>query len=74
VRLFPAVLGAVCVYRLLVEPRVLPALRAWCTKEGIATRSTLPNDLQTLATTAPAKAVHGPGHESGFLVLDETHR
>jgi hypothetical protein len=74
VRLFPAVLGAVCVYRLLVEPRVLPALSAWCTKTGIATRSTLPIDLQALAATPPAKAVRGPGHESGFLVLDETHR
>ena len=74
VRLFPAVLGAVCVYRLVVEPRVLPALHAWCARVGIAQRSTLPSVLQTLATTAPAKMTSSPSDNSGFLVLDEPHR
>src|SRR5439155_2878670 len=39
VRLFPAVFGAVCVYRLVVEPQVLPSLVAWCAKQGIETRT-----------------------------------
>ena len=42
VRLFPPVLGAVCVYRLCVEPRVLPTLEAWCSEEAIEIRSSLP--------------------------------
>ncbi|TLZ55125.1 MAG: hypothetical protein E6K15_08470 [Methanobacteriota archaeon] len=49
VRLFPPVLGAVCVYRLWVEPRVLPSLEAWCRKEGIAARSSLPGVLDEVA-------------------------
>jgi hypothetical protein len=74
VRLFPAVLGAVCVYRLLVEPRVLPALHAWCAKVGIVTRSTLPTDLKALATPTSAKAARGPAEDAGFLLVDEPHR
>src|SRR5207249_6944881 len=34
VRLFPAVFGAVCVYRLAIEPQVLPGLDAWCVRAG----------------------------------------
>ena len=45
VRLFPAVFGAVSVYRLVVEPQVLPSLVAWCAKQGIETRTALPNVL-----------------------------
>src|SRR5438552_211095 len=45
VRLFPAVFGAVCVYRLVVEPQVLPSLVAWCANQGIETRTALPNVL-----------------------------
>jgi len=45
VRLFPAVFGAVCVYRLVVEPQVLPSLVAWCAKQGIETRTALPDVL-----------------------------
>ncbi|HKW43245.1 MAG TPA: hypothetical protein VJP06_03570 [Thermoplasmata archaeon] len=51
VRLFPPVLGAVCVYRLIVEPRVLPSLAAWCAKEGIAVRAALPTSLRELAVS-----------------------
>src|SRR5213080_2036150 len=45
VRLFPAVFGAVCVYRLVVEPQVLPSLVAWCANQGIETRTALPDVL-----------------------------
>ncbi len=45
VRLFPAVFGAVCVYRLAIEPQVLPGLDAWCAKAGIETRKALPSVL-----------------------------
>src|SRR5947209_16281329 len=45
VRLFPAVFGAVCVYRLVVEPQVLPSLAAWCARQGIETRKSLPSVL-----------------------------
>jgi hypothetical protein len=45
VRLFPAVFGAVCVYRLVIEPQVLPSMEAWCAKEGIETRKALPTVL-----------------------------
>ena len=34
-RMFPAVLVAVSVYRLVVEPNVLPSLRAWAAAQGI---------------------------------------
>jgi len=42
VRLFPPVFGAVCVYRVFIEPRVLPSLEAWCRAEGIETRESIP--------------------------------
>src|SRR3989449_2469815 len=43
VRLFPAVFGAVCVYRLAIEPQVLPGLDAWRVRAGIETRKALPS-------------------------------
>ncbi len=49
VRLFPPVLGAVCVYRLVVEPRVLPSLEAWAANAGIETRTSLPQVLRDWA-------------------------
>lgn len=55
VRLFPPVLGSVCFYRLVVEPRILPSLEAWCAKEGIAVRSSLPGVLREWAEA------EGPG-------------
>src|SRR2546425_56670 len=45
VRLFPAVFGVVCVYRLVIEPQVLPTLGAWCARSGIETRKSLPSVL-----------------------------
>src|SRR5881296_897915 len=57
VRLFPAVFGAVCVYRLVIEPQVLPTLEAWCSKQGIEIRTALPN---VLTEWAAAKAENPP--------------
>src|SRR3989454_837428 len=45
VRLFPAVFGVVCVYRLVIEPQVLPTLGAWCARSGVETRKSLPSVL-----------------------------
>jgi len=45
VRLFPAVFGAVCVYRLVIEPQVPPTLGAWCARSGIEIRKSLPSVL-----------------------------
>jgi len=53
VRLFPPVLGAVCVYRLWVEPRVLPSPEAWAAKEGIAIRPSLPDVLREIGASPP---------------------
>src|SRR5439155_548650 len=55
VRLFPPVLGAVCVYRLWVEPRMLPSLEAWCSTEAIQVRS--PASL--LGTRCSARSQRG---------------
>ena len=52
VRIFPPVLGAVCVYRLVVEPKVLPGLEAWAAQEGIETRTSLPQVLREWAAKA----------------------
>ncbi len=55
VRLYPAVFGAVCVYRLVIEPQVLPSLEAWCAKERIQIRTELPNVLTEWATAGDGK-------------------
>ena len=60
VRLFPAVFGAVCVYRLVVEPQVLPSLEAWCAKQGIETRTALPTALTEWAAKRAAKPPRSP--------------
>ncbi len=52
-RMFPAVLVAVSVYRLVIEPDVLPSLEAWCAKEGIETVSSLEVVLQGLRPAPP---------------------
>ncbi|HYT18017.1 MAG TPA: hypothetical protein VEO18_07195 [Thermoplasmata archaeon] len=61
VRLFPAVFGAVCVYRLVIEPEVLPTLEAWCAKEGIETRKGLPTVLGEWAMSAGGNGPAKPG-------------
>ena len=56
VRLFPPVLGAVCIYRLVVEPRVLPSLEAWCNREGIPAKPSLPTVLRDVAGSRADRA------------------
>jgi len=58
--LWAAVFGAVCVYRLVVEPQVLPSLEAWCAKQGIEIRKTLPNVLTQWAAANPANPPRSP--------------
>jgi hypothetical protein len=60
VRLFPAVFGAVCVYRLVVEPQVLPSLVAWCARQGIEIRKTLPTVLTEWAAANAANPPQNP--------------
>ncbi len=52
-RIFPAVLVAVSVYRIVIEPNVLPSLEAWAAKEGIETKSSLPDVLAALRPLPP---------------------
>jgi len=60
VRLFPAVFGAVCVYRLVVEPQVLPSLAAWCARQRIETRTALPSVLTDWAAANPENPPRSP--------------
>lgn len=60
VRLFPAVFGAVCVYRLVVEPQVLPSMEAWCARQGIETRTALPGVLREWAATNAGNPPQSP--------------
>mgnify|MGYP006266488761 CR=1 FL=1 len=72
-RIFPAVLAAVAVYRILVEPDVLPGLRSWADREGIpvapAMERTLrgfsPANPQSSPTPDSAEAVGHEGREQG---------
>ena len=52
-RMFPAVLVAVSVYRIFVEPDVLPALVAWTKRQGIETVSSLEGVLAGLRPAVP---------------------
>ena len=51
-RMFPPVLAAVSVYRIIIEPDVLPTLRAWASREGIEVKSSLAEALRTLEPKA----------------------
>ncbi len=55
-RMFPAVVVAVTVYRLVVEPKVLPGQVAWVAKQGIPTVPSLADVLTRLrpAATLPS--------------------
>lgn len=53
VRMFPAVLAAVSVYRLVVEPDVLPALVRWTEAQGIREVPSLDHALQILRAVPP---------------------
>src|SRR5205809_7536310 len=54
VRLFPPVLGAVCVYRLWVEPRILPSLEALCSTLAIQVDAPMPEIMDDWAKGARA--------------------
>ncbi len=51
VRMFPPVLAAVSVYRVVIEPDVLPSLRAWADREGMPA---VPGAAAALRGLAPA--------------------
>ncbi len=59
-RMFPAVLVAVSVYRILVEPDVLPSLVAWSDKSGIPTVPSLEGVLGGLRPTPPQPPAEPP--------------
>ncbi len=52
-RMFPAVLVAVSVYRIVIEPDVLPSLNAWAAKQGIELKASLPDALAALRPLPP---------------------
>jgi len=56
VRLFPPVLAAVSIFRIVVEPDVLPSLEAWCESEGIEVRASLQEALSSLERGKPPQA------------------
>ena len=67
-RIFPAVLAAVSVYRIIVEPDVLPGLRSWADREGIPVTPSVEPALRGLAPPAqpscpPADSPETVGHE-----------
>lgn len=47
-RLYPPVLAAVTLYRLYVEPRVLPGLEEWCQQQNIPVEPDLTTTLETI--------------------------
>jgi hypothetical protein len=47
-RLFPPLLAAVTIYRLYVEPKVLPSLQSWCDRENIPVKNDLSTTLETI--------------------------
>ncbi len=57
VRMFPAVLAAVSVYRMYVEPDVLPQLVAWAKGQGIPEVTALPQVLEELRPLPPPPPV-----------------
>ncbi len=52
-RMFPAVLVAVSVYRIFIEPDVLPNLQAWTVKEGIEETPSLEAALARFRASGP---------------------
>ena len=62
-RMFPAVLAAVSVYRIVIEPDVLPGLEAWCAEQGIETVPSLEGVLEGLRPAAPPPPPHAAARE-----------
>ncbi len=52
-RMFPAVLVSVAVYRIVIEPDVLPSLEAWAAKQGIVTMPALEGVLDGIRPVPP---------------------
>ncbi len=67
-RMFPPVLAAVSVYRILIEPDVLPSLRTWADREGILVTSAVEPALRALA---PADRGSHPAADAAEAVRDE---
>ncbi len=55
--LFPAILAATCFYRIVVEPRVVPKLQAWFSREGIRARESLEEALSVGSPGSPGSAL-----------------
>jgi len=68
-RMFPAVLVAVSVYRIYIEPDVLPGLEAWAAGEGIEVTPSLESALARLKPSLPTPpagaSVPGPAEAAG---------
>lgn len=68
-RMFPAVLVAVSVYRIFIEPDVLPGLEKWADSEGIEVTPSLESALAQLRPLPPppasAAAVPAPAEVAG---------
>ncbi len=68
-RMFPAVLVAVSVYRIFIEPDVLPGLEKWADSEGIEVTPSLESALAQLRPLPPppasAAAVPAPAEVTG---------
>lgn len=68
-RMFPAVLVAVSVYRIFIEPDVLPGLEKWADSEGIEVTPSLESALAKLRPLPPppasAAAVPAPAEVTG---------
>jgi hypothetical protein len=54
VRLFPPVLIAVSIYRLYIEPRVIPKLEIWCERQGFIIREDLSKVLESMYERRPS--------------------
>ncbi len=68
-RMFPPVLAAVSVYRILIEPDVLPGLQTWADREGILRTPAVEAALRGLApadrgSRPPADAAEAIRHEA----------
>lgn len=55
-RMFPPVLAAVSIYRVLIEPDVLPGLQKWADQEGIPVTREVEAALRTLEPTSRSVA------------------
>ncbi len=63
VRLFPPVLAAVSVYRVVVQPDVLPSLEHWCEAEGIPVKESLA-ELSQMKPLPPGPPTEGQTSEA----------